>query len=76
MRTLLAAPILLGFAATGCAYPAAGADPAGSTPQSRTLPTRSPPAAQPASGTAKLMSVELRQIRVIAARRGAGRTRQ
>ncbi|TCN28593.1 uncharacterized protein DUF1524 [Kribbella orskensis] len=68
MRTLLAALILLGFAATGCAHPAAGADPAGSTPQSRTPPTRSPAAAQPASRAAKLISVELRQIRVIAAR--------
>jgi hypothetical protein len=63
-RTLLAALILLGFAAAGWAYPVAGVDPAGSKSPQRTTPTRS----QPATGTTKLISAELRQIRVIAAR--------
>jgi hypothetical protein len=64
MRTPLAALILLGCAATGCAYPVAGADPAGSSSPPRTTPTRSPAAA----GTAKLISAELREVRVIAVR--------
>ena len=64
MRTPLAALILLGCAVTGCAYPVAGADPAGSNPPPRTTPTRSPAAA----GTAKLISAELREVRVIAVR--------
>ncbi|TDW91092.1 HNH endonuclease family protein [Kribbella sp. VKM Ac-2566] len=68
MRTLIAATTLLGFAATGCTYPGAGADPVVSNPPQRTAATRSPAAAQPAIGTAKLISAELRQIRVIAAR--------
>jgi hypothetical protein len=68
MRTVLAALIVLGFAATGCAYPATGDDPAGSNTPPRTTPTRTPATAQPATGTAKLISAELRQIRVIAAR--------
>jgi hypothetical protein len=68
MRTLLAALILLGFAATGCAYPMAGAKPAGSSSPPPTTPTRGPAAAQPARGTAKLISAELRQIRVLATR--------
>src|SRR5512144_192764 len=68
MRTLLAVPIVLGFAAAGCAYPVAGADPAGSNPPPRTTTTRSPDAGRPATGTAKLISAELGQVRVIAAR--------
>jgi hypothetical protein len=68
MRTLLAAVIMLGFAATGCTYPVAGANPAGSSPPARTIPTRSPAPTGPATGTAKLISAELRQIRVVAAR--------
>jgi hypothetical protein len=64
MRFLLAALIVLGFAATGCAYPVGGADPA----PPRTTTTRSPATAQPATGTAKLISAELRQVRVIVAR--------
>ncbi|MFI7068117.1 HNH endonuclease family protein [Kribbella sp. NPDC050124] len=64
MRILLAATIVLGFAAAGCAYPVAGAGP---NPSPLTTATRSPAAVQPA-GTAKLISAELRQIRVIAAR--------
>ncbi|TDO27504.1 hypothetical protein EV643_1588 [Kribbella sp. VKM Ac-2527] len=68
MRTRLAALIVLGFAAAGCAYPLAGGDPAGSTPPPRTTPSRSPVTVQPAAGTAKLISAELRQIRAIAAR--------
>ena len=61
-------PIVLGSAAAGCACPAAGTDPAGANPPPRTTPTRSRAAAQPATRTAKLISAELRQIRVIAAR--------
>jgi hypothetical protein len=68
MRTLLAALIVLGFAASGCTYPVAGADPAGPNPPPRTTPTRSPAPSHPATGTAKLISAELRKIRVIAAR--------
>jgi len=68
MRTVLAALIAIGFAATGCTYPVAGANSAGSNPPPRTTPTRSPGAAPPATGTAKLISAELRQIRVIASR--------
>lgn len=68
MRSVLAALIVLGFAATGCTYPEAGAKPAGSNPTPRTTPTGSPATAPPATGTAKLISSELRQIRVIAAR--------
>ncbi|MFG1820808.1 HNH endonuclease family protein [Kribbella sp. NPDC049174] len=68
MRVLLAALIVLGVAATGCAYPVAGADPAESKPPLRTTAASSPVTVQPATGTAKLISTELRQIRVIAAR--------
>ena len=68
MRTLLAALILLGVAATGCTYPAAGVDPAGSSPPPRTTPTGNPATAQPATGTAKLISAELGQARVVAVR--------
>lgn len=68
MRALLAALIVLGFATTGCTYPVAGANPVESNPPPRTTPTRSPTGTQPVTGTAKLISAELRQIRVIAAR--------
>jgi hypothetical protein len=68
MRTLLATLVVLGVAATGCAYPVAGADPAESKPPSRTTPTSNPVTVQPATGTARLISAELRQVRVIAAR--------
>jgi hypothetical protein len=46
----------------------AGANPAGSNPPPRTTPTSTPGAAQPAASTAKLISAELREVRVIAAR--------
>jgi len=59
--------ILLDLAATGCAYPAAGADPAGSTPH-RATPTLNPATAQPTTGAAKLISAELRQVRIVATR--------
>jgi hypothetical protein len=65
MRTFLAALIVIGFAVTGCTYPVAGANPAGTTPPP---PTRSPAVFPPATGTAKLISAELRQVRVIATR--------
>jgi hypothetical protein len=68
VRTLLAVLIVLGFAAAGCAYPVAGTDPAESTPPPRTTPTSNPGTVQPSTGTAELISAELRQIRVIAAR--------
>ena len=68
MRTLLAALIVLAFAVTGCTYPVAGANPVESNSPPRTTPTRSGVAAQPATGTAKLISAELRAVRVIAAR--------
>ncbi|WP_329483918.1 HNH endonuclease family protein [Kribbella sp. NBC_01484] len=68
MRTLLAAAIVVGLAATGCTYPMTGANPVGSNPPARTTPTRSPAAAPPATGTAKLIFAELRQVRVIASR--------
>jgi hypothetical protein len=60
--------IVLGFATVGCAYPVAGAKPTGSNPPPRTTPTSSPVSILPATGTARLNSAELRQIRVIAAR--------
>lgn len=68
MRVLLAALIVLGFAATGCAHPVAGADPAESKPPSRTTPTSNPGTVEPATGTAKLISAELRQIPIIGVR--------
>jgi hypothetical protein len=68
MRTLLAALIVLGFATAGCTYPVAGADPAGSNPLPRTAPASIPVTVQPATSTAKLISAELRQVRVVAAR--------
>src|SRR3954451_7415212 len=68
MRTVLAALIVLGFAATGCGYPMVGADPTQSKPPPRATPTSNPAAVQPATGTAKLISAELDQVRVIAAR--------
>jgi hypothetical protein len=60
--------ILLGLAVAGCGYPAAGADPAKSNPAPRTTPTRTPATPQPATGTAMLISAELRRIRVVATR--------
>ena len=64
MRTLLAAPIVVGFATAGCAYPVAGADPPGRTHRLELHPPQScsgrlgsrwarwtPP--KPATGTAK-----------------------
>ena len=68
MRTVLAALIVLGFAATGCGYPVVGADPTESKPPPRATPTSNPAAVQPTTGTAKLISAELDQVRVIAAR--------
>ena len=65
---LLAALIFLALTATGCAYPAAGADPAGSTRPPRAAPIPKSVTAQPATGTAKLILAELRQVRVIATR--------
>jgi hypothetical protein len=59
---------VLGFVTTGCTVPVAGANPAESSPPPRTTPTRSPVGPQPATGTAKLISAELREVRVIAAR--------
>jgi hypothetical protein len=67
-RPLLAALIGLGLAVGGCGYPVAGADPAKSNPTPRTTPTRTPATAQPATGTAMLISAELRRIRVVATR--------
>jgi hypothetical protein len=67
MRTLLAA-LILGFATAGCAYPAVGADPAESSPAPRATPNSNPVTVQPATGTAKLISAELRKLRVVAAR--------
>ncbi|MEV0288408.1 MULTISPECIES: hypothetical protein [unclassified Kribbella] len=68
VRVLLTALIVLGVAATGCAYPVAGADPADANPAHRGEPTSDPHALQPAAGTAKLISAELRGICVIADR--------
>jgi hypothetical protein len=68
VRTRLAALIVIGFAATGRTYPVAGADPGESNPPPGATSTRSPAEPQPATGTTKLISTELRQIHVIAAR--------
>jgi hypothetical protein len=67
MRSLLAALTVLAVI-NGCAYPVAGANPAKSRPPPRATPTSSPVTVQPATGTARLISTELRELRVIAAR--------
>lgn len=63
VRILPAVLIVLGFAATGCAFPVAGANPA-----EPSTPTGNPVTVQPGTGTARLISAELRQARVIAVR--------
>jgi hypothetical protein len=68
MRTVLAALIVLGFAATGCGYPVVGVDPSESKPPPGATPTSNPATVQPATGTAKLIAAELREVRVISAR--------
>jgi hypothetical protein len=60
IRRLFAVLVLVGVVGSGCSYPA-GADPAGSTPRPRSTPT----ATAPATGTGKLISAELRQVRVL-----------
>jgi hypothetical protein len=67
MRILLAA-LIVGLAATGCAYPTAGVDPAEASPLPRATPSSNSVTVRPAAGTAKLIGAELRKIRVVAAR--------
>ncbi|MGW7682829.1 HNH endonuclease family protein [Kribbella sp. NPDC054772] len=68
MRALLIALTVVGSLAAGCTDPGAGADPVGSSPLPATTRPSVPATTQPAAGTAKVISAELRQIRVIAER--------
>jgi hypothetical protein len=68
LRSLLAVLTVVGVVVTGCAYPVAGADPAESSPLARATPTSSLVTVQPGTGSAKLILVELRGLRVVAVR--------
>jgi len=64
-RPLLVVVVVV--AAAGCTYPA-GADPGGSTPRPQVTSTPDPGTGRPSAGTAKAISAELRQVRVVGTR--------